>query len=287
MTVAGASWIAFAAVTVLAYGIGDGCTKEPTVRIGPHRMLVLYGLYSVPAYFGWFFLFGGPSSLNAAGVAFGLAAGLSGTVSAVLWYSAMEVGTASVVSAVAAGYPIVTVVLAVLLLGSVLAPLEVVAVALLIGAAGMVGLSERAVRGAPPARRVAPALIAVVLIWGLLGIFAKLAIGAAGYPVAAGMYGLASAPIFAWAFLRARKDTSRPGAYRDPMAHLVSFLFAVGGLALLLAIGSGPVAIVIPLTAVYPVLTVGIRRFAVGEHLSTPQKLAVAMAILGAVLAGI
>ncbi|HZY71046.1 MAG TPA: EamA family transporter [Thermoplasmata archaeon] len=280
-------WIAFAAGAILAYGIGEGFSKEPTVRIGPDRMLVLYGLYELPAYLAWFFLFGGAGALNAPGVVFGMAAGLCGTVSAVLWYSAMETGTASVVSAFAAGYPVVTVVLAVLFLGSVLVPIQAAAVVLLIVSAVLVSVSERTPRGGPPTRRVAPTLLVIVVVWGLVGIFDKLAIGAAGYPVAAGMYGVGSAPIFVWAYLRARRGSARPGAFRDPMAHLMSILFTVGGLALLLAIGSGPVAVVVPLSAVYPVLTVGIRRFAVGERLSGPQKLAVGMAIFGAVLAGI
>ena len=71
-------WLTCALVTVVLYGLGEGLSKEPTVRLGPGRMLALYSLYSVPIYAGWFLLGGGTGSLTAVGV--GLGPGPAGPV---------------------------------------------------------------------------------------------------------------------------------------------------------------------------------------------------------------
>ena len=75
-------WLACALLTVVLYGLGEGLSKEPTVRLGPGRMLALYSLYSVPIYAGWFFIGNGGGSLSVTGVAFGAA--VSGVTPAIV-----------------------------------------------------------------------------------------------------------------------------------------------------------------------------------------------------------
>lgn len=67
--------------------------------------------------------------------------------------------------------------------------------------------------------------------------------------------------------------------------------FPSGRLALLksrvqdfLQVGLGPIAVVVPLTTVYPVVAILVRRFWMDERLSLPQKFAVGLALLGAFL---
>ena len=135
-------WLACALLTVVLYGLGEGLAKEPTVRLGPGRMLALYSLYSVPIYAGWFLLGNGGGSLTAMGIAFGVASALCGTVGNMLWFMAMESGEASVVSGFTAAYPVVTVVAAVVGLGATLLPLQAVSIALFVGAAVLLGWVE-------------------------------------------------------------------------------------------------------------------------------------------------
>ena len=139
-------WLACALLTVVLYGLGEGLSKEPTVRLGPGRMLALYSLYSVPIYAGWFLLGGGSGSLTETGVAFGVASALCGTVGNMLWFMAMESGEASVVSGFTAAYPVVTVIAAVVGLGATLLPLQILSIALLVGATFLLGWAD----GAPP-----------------------------------------------------------------------------------------------------------------------------------------
>src|SRR3972149_698878 len=134
-------WLIYALLTVVVYGGGEGLSKEPTVRLGPGRMLALYSLYSVPIYVAWFFLGGGWSTLTPTGVLLGLGSGAAGAAGTALWFIALERGNASVVSGFTAAYPVITVVAAVVGLGATLLPVQVASVALLVSGACLLGLA--------------------------------------------------------------------------------------------------------------------------------------------------
>src|SRR5207245_8348761 len=61
-------------------------------------------------------------------------------------------------------------------------------------------------------------------------------------------------------------------------------LFGIAGITIFLAIGLGPIAIVVPLTTAYPVVAILVRRLWMDERMTMPQKVAVAFAIVGAAL---
>jgi len=128
-------WLIFALLTVVAYGLGEGLSKEPTVRLGSARMLLLHTAYSVPIYATWFLLGSGWTNLTLAGVAFGAAAAGCGAVGAALWFRAMETGNPSVVSGFTAAYPVITLAAAVILLGESLLPVQIASIALLVTSA--------------------------------------------------------------------------------------------------------------------------------------------------------
>jgi len=279
-------WLVYALLTVVAYGLGEGLSKEPTVRLGPGRMLALYSLYSVPIYTGWFLLGARDAILSPEGIAFGLGSGVCGAVGTALWFVAVEKGNASVVSGFTAAYPVITVVAAVVGLGATLLPAQVAAIAFLVAGASLLGFAGR--DGGPSAGRrwLAPMLIAV-LLWGVWGIFEKLAIEEIGFAANAGLYVVSSTPIY---LLVARWDT--PGrepwdgrAIREAQPSL--FLFAVAGITVFLAIGMGPLAVVVPLTTAYPVVAILVRRLWKEERMSLFQKIAVGFSMLGALLAGL
>src|SRR3972149_4605195 len=141
-------WLIFALLTVVSYGLGEGLSKEPTVRLGSARMLLLYTLYNVPIYSLWFVVGGGWNGLTAIGVAFGIASAVCGAVGGALWFRAMEAGNASVVSGFTAAYPVITLAGAVLLLGESVVPLQIVSVVLLVSSVTVLGSSGRGGRTA-------------------------------------------------------------------------------------------------------------------------------------------
>ncbi|HEY5538032.1 MAG TPA: hypothetical protein VIL58_00640, partial [Thermoplasmata archaeon] len=71
-------WLVSALLTVVLYGLGEGLSKEPTVRLGSARMLVLYALASAPIYVAWFFIGRGWEAVTPVGFALAVASGVSG-----------------------------------------------------------------------------------------------------------------------------------------------------------------------------------------------------------------
>ncbi len=279
-------WLVYALLTVAFYGVGEGLSKEPTVRLGSGRMLALYALYSVPIYAGWFLLFNGASQLNPDGVLLGVASALVGTVGNALWFLAMERGNASVVSGFTAVYPVITVSAAVIGLGATLLPLQEVSIVFLVVGAILLAYHENPEQRVANRGWVVPMLLAV-LFWGAWGVFEKLAIESIGFAGNAGVYVAVSTPIFIFLGLRdrAKRGAWDRAAIRSAQPTLV--LFALAGITIFLAIGLGPIAVVIPLTTAYPVVAVLVRRLWKGERMSHTHKVAVALALLGAVLASL
>jgi len=276
-------WLACALLTVVLYGLGEGMSKEPTVRLGPGRMLALYSLYSVPIYASWFFIGGGGGSLTVTGIAFGVASALCGTVGNMLWFVAMESGEASVVSGFTAAYPVVTVVAAVVGLGATLLPLQVISIALLVGAACLLGWVEESDEKSISRAWLAPMVLAV-LLWGAWGVFEKLAIGSIGFAGNAGIYVMVSTPMMlalGWRESRKRGPVDRADVRA---AQPTLLLFAVAGITIFLAIGLGPLAIVVPLTTAYPIVAILFRRFWMEEEMTRMQKIAIGLALVGAAL---
>lgn len=279
-------WLSAALLTVVLYGLGEGLSKEPTVRLGPGRMLALYSLYSVPIYSIWFFVGGGWFALNPAGIVLGAASALSGAIGNVLWFRALESGKASVVSGFTAAYPVVTVVAAVVGLGATLVPQEIIAIVLLVAAAillGVVGHDEGSVGG----RAWVGPMIAAVVLWGIWGIFEKLAIESIGFAGNAGVYVLVSTPLFLLVGWRDARGRGRIDGASFRSAQPTLLLFAVAGITIFYAIGLGPLAVVVPLTTAYPVVAILFRRWWHEERMTGAQKIAIGLALVGAALAGL
>ncbi len=276
-------WLTCALLTVVLYGLGEGLSKEPTVRLGPGRMLALYSLYSVPIYATWFFLGSGGTSLTEAGIAFGVASALCGTAGNLLWFMAMESGKASVVSGFTAAYPVVTVVAAVVGLGATLLPLQAISIALLVGAAVLLGFLDES-EGTSTGRGWVTPMVLAVLLWGAWGVFEKLAIASIGFAGNAGVYVLVSTPMMVLVGLweAQRRAPVDPSAIRAAQPTLL--LFAAAGITIFLAIGLGPLAVVVPLTTTYPVVAILFRRYWMEEEMTRAQKVAVGLALVGAAL---
>ena len=279
-------WLVCALLTIVCYGVGEGLSKEPTVRLGSARMLVLYALGNAPIYIAWFFLGFGWTGFTPIGVAFAAASGVCGCLGTIFWFRAMESGTASVVSGFTAAYPVITVAAAVVILGASLVPLQLVAIAFLSIGAVLLGIYDHPGHAAVGRAWLAPMLFAVVM-WGAWGILEKLSIEALGFAGNAGIYVLVSTPLY---LMVARKDPKGTAPWdrvgvREALPTL--FLFGIAGITIFLAIGLGPIAIVVPLTTAYPVVAILVRRFWMEERMTLPQKLAVALALLGAALASL
>src|SRR5437867_11651214 len=102
-------WLVCALLTVVCYGVGEGLSKEPTVRLGSARMLVLYAGGSAPIYAAWFFLGSGWERLTPIGMALAIASAGCGWFGAIFWFRAMESCSAIGVSGFTASHLAITV----------------------------------------------------------------------------------------------------------------------------------------------------------------------------------
>jgi drug/metabolite transporter (DMT)-like permease len=277
-------WLVYALLTVVFYGVGEGLSKEPTVRLGSGRMLALYSLYSVPIYAGWFLLFNGASTLNTIGLLLAVGSALCGTLGTVFWFVAMESGKASVVSGFTAAYPVVTVAAAVIGLGATLLPIQVLSIAFLLTGAALLGFYDNPTESSE-GRAWLLSMMLAVLFWGAWGVLEKLAIEEIGFAGNAGVYVVVSTPIFLGLAWRDRKAAWDKKAIRSAQPILI--MFAIAGITIFLAIGLGPVAVVVPLTTAYPGVAILVRRLWMAERLTFPQKVAIGLAMLGAALASL
>src|SRR3989475_2012392 len=272
-------WLVCALLTVVCYGVGEGLSKEPTVRLGSARMLVLYAVGSAPIYAAWFFLGSGWERLAPIGMALAIASAVCGCFGTIFWFRAMESGTASVVSGFTAAYPVITVAAAVLILGVSLVPVQMVAIAFLLIGAVVLGLHDYPGEAAVGRAWLAPMLLAIIL-WGAWGILERMSLDALGFAGNAGIYVLVSTPGYlavASKGLRASGSWDRAGIL-EAMPSL--FLFSIAGITIFLAIGLGPIAIVVPLTTAYPIVAILVRRVWVDERLPLPPQIARGLAVV-------
>ena len=247
-------------------------------------MLVLYALGSAPIYALWFFVGSGWERLTAIGMGLATASAVCGCFGTIFWFRAMESGTASVVSGFTAAYPVITVAAAVVILGVSLVPVQIVAIAFLLIGAVVLGLHDHPGDAAVGKAWLAPMLLAIVL-WGAWGILERMSIDSLGFAGNAGIYVLVSTPIYlavASRGIRGSGSWDRAGI-REAIPSL--FLFSIAGITIFLAIGLGPIAIVVPLTTAYPIVAILVRRFWMDERLTLPQKFAIGLAMVGAFLA--
>src|SRR2546426_10847695 len=135
-------WLVCALLTVVCYGVGEGLSKEPTVRLGSARTLVLYAVGSAPIYAAWFFLGSGWERLTPIGMAVAIASAVCGCFGTIFWFPAMESGTASVVSGFTAAYPVITVAAAFVFPGVWLLPVQMGLITFLVMGAVVLGLHD-------------------------------------------------------------------------------------------------------------------------------------------------
>lgn len=69
---------------------------------------------------------------------------------------------------------------------------------------------------------------------------------------------------------------------RSAQAPLIAF--AIAGITTYLAVGLGPLAIVVPVTTAYPLVAILFRRIWRSERLTRAQGVAVGLALVGALL---
>jgi transporter family protein len=312
-------WVPFLAATVLFYGLAQALTKQFMANLTAAAFIVLYVVVKAVINAGAFVTLGTAPLLDAAAGTFIAYAIVGNLINAFAWlffYKALESGKVSLVGSVTAGYPALTVILALMFLGEKLAWYQGVGVALVIGSGVLVALGPSEpgpdgpagpaaapevaathAEGTPvpthvatsptaPANRWLVYSLLVFVGWGVFSAFIKAAFNAPG----AETY-----TFFVWNALGALVVLLPYGLYgvikegglgkpKDLLVALVpTALFALGDLALFRAYATGPATIVSPLSVVYPLITLLYAAPVLKERISLVQWVAVMLLLVGIV----
>ena len=286
--------IAFALCALAIYGVTQVIAKFAVGSLNAESMVALNFLTSMPVYvfiLAGALLFWGEYLDHLEYVLYALIGASTARGGYYIYLEALEKGDVSVVGSITAAFPAITVVLAVVFLGETLNLVNAAGIALIISSMVALSYSRGDVSARTAHSRSSLLLsVATMVIWGVGGVFIKLALD--GLPLIAylGVYPLILPPI-AFAYLRHRKATWRVflPKWTVPviLAIVVAELWQLAYFSETSALSVGSASIVFPLISAYPVVTIlGARAF-LKEKLSRREMLLILAVIVGIVLASV
>jgi len=218
------------------------------------------------------------------GIAYGVATGICGSVGNLAIFGSMALGgDASTVYPLSGIYPLVTVVLAVLILGERLNLIQVLGMALALGALFLFNAPQDAGPTGPTTARsfVAPwmalALVGLVL-YGVAGVTQKLATNNVSTELSTVCFALAFIPVALVAMLFQPVNWRLSGS-GWALSVLTGALISTGTLTLFAAYRTGKASVVTALTALYPGLTVVLAVPLLHERMDVRKLIAIALAL--------
>ncbi len=173
------TWLLLALLDMVAWGIGQVFVKRATDRLGAVTMVLFVTLVDGAVYLALFLLSGQALAASWTTYAYATIAAAVGITGYVLFYEALLRGNVSVVATITAGSPIITILGAVAFLGEVPTVAEAVGMALLV--AVILILSYEPVGRDWKVPAVVTLSVIILVLWGIWGIFTKLAVDAAGF----------------------------------------------------------------------------------------------------------
>lgn len=284
------AWLPSALTALLLYGLGQGLVKKYIAEISPARFCLLFVVARSAVGLGYFLTHSHPDPLDARGRSFLLLTLLAYVLDGlgwILYYRSIRVGPITIVGTLSAAYPALTVILAAIFLGEVLGSLQLLGVLLVL--TGCAGLSYSPPDpDQPGSRGWIPLALAALGCWGIGQTLLKhsyslamasetnamLSMMAGGW-LTLGIYGLAygrlpKGHLSHQEWVRQWRHSSVPMA-----------MMAGGDVAVIVATRYGPVSLVAPITAAYPVVTIAFARFVLHEKIACYQYLSILCTLIG------
>lgn len=122
-------------------------------------------------------------------------------------------------------------------------------------------------------------------LWGIWGFIAKLTTSQGVHPLALSAISSVTGAAITWLVLFVVKPPFVQGLHL-PMAVLTGICGSLGGVAFFFALGYGRASIVVPLSALYPAITILLSLIFLGERPSFPQGIGMVLALIAAILLG-
>lgn len=284
MSTTNRSWITYAGLLVLFWGVWGAFSSQPTVRYGyPDEMIYTIWAFTmlIPAFFA---LRGSKFDRRPIAAYYGLAIGLTGAGGQLLLFKTLTMGPAYLVFPVIALSPMITVVLAMTLLRERISRVAVLGVAMALVAVVLFSISSGTTDGA-----TGPWLFMAILIciaWGVQAFFMR----------KAATVGVNDGTTFGWmtisGFLLIPVAVLMMGGLPESapwqapaLTAATQLLNAVGALFLVMALSRGKASIVSPVTnALAPVLTIALSLLIYRTVPSGFAAIGIVLAIVGSTL---
>jgi drug/metabolite transporter (DMT)-like permease len=280
------AWLTPALTALLLYGLGQGLVKRWIGEVSPARFCLYYVFATSLVNFGFFFSHTHPSLLAPDGRQFletGVLAYLFDGLAWILYFQSIAAGPVAIVGTLSAAYPALTVLFARLFLHEQLAPVQYLAVALVISGCAGLAYSPSGTDAATASRRWIPLSLMALLCWGTSNTLIKysytfpeasevsLALcSSVGGALSLGVFGL----------IKGRKGPHTVRAWLH--SFIPMGMMAGGSLGLIIAARYGPISIVSPLVGAYPVVTLFYAALVLKERITRWQY-----AWIGAIVTGI
>ncbi|HET9390517.1 MAG TPA: DMT family transporter [Steroidobacteraceae bacterium] len=284
-------WLTPALIALFLYGLGQGLVKKWIGEVPPARFCLYYVLATTIVNLGFFILDDHPPLLAASGLgflAFGVLAYLFDGAAWILYFQSIVLGPVAIVGTLSAAYPALTIVFARVFLHEDLAPLQYLAVTLVIG--GCLGLSYTP-SGADTqttSRRWIPLSLLALVCWASSNTIIKYSYSLPGaneanLAVCSSIGGALTLGVFG--LLRGRRGPHSARAWVHSFVPMG--MMAGGSLGLIIAARHGPISIVTPLIGSYPVVTLIYAALVLKERITRLQYGCIASIITGIVLCSV
>lgn len=278
-------WVPFSLAAIFLWGVGQVFAKETRSDVHSSNLLLLFGVNVAVINIAYWLLFRESGSYDSNTWLQATTAALLSGVAYVVYYESLKHGKVSIVGTVAGAYAPWTVFLAIVFLGERLTAGEAVGIVLVVSAMLIFTFRSGEGNGNGNSRTELLGIafaIAALFFWGTSAAMAKGAIDVMGDTNFIGLYGLVCPPIWLAYWLFATKGKLHVPKVSRTILEVSLLFIALGGVTMYVAIQNGPVAIVTPVTNLYPMLTIAVAKVRLREKLSLRQGIALAM-LLGSV----
>lgn len=281
-------WLLFSIGTIICYSTAQQFSKKGVLLLGSYKTGILYSAASIVIQSSYWFLLRDSVPNSIEGILTAIVAGVVGALGFVFYIFALRVGKVSIISVMTAGYPAVSVALAITFLGDLLSPMQVIAIVMIIGAMILLSGTESGQQKNPDgtlkSRRWLFWAIMSLTFWGLWALPSKIAIESIGEADYILIDGLTMVVVWAPLWLHFEKGRMERDIHKLKYSAFAGVMASLGTISLFLALSNGIVSLVTPLTSIYPIVTVLLARFTLKERLIWLQYLAVGIAVTGTVM---
>ncbi len=273
--------IAFGLMAMASWGLSDFFVVKPVREAGIERTFMWNQLSGLPLMLIAFLAFGKAVPLDWADMALMAAAGVCGLFGSVFFYRGMDVGNVSVITPIVAAWSVVTALGGVLFLGESLSSLQLAGVALAVGGTALVSLRIRDIRKASlgdlsrGVEFAAAAMFAYGLQFVFLDVLSHRMDWLEALVITKAFVVAASIALFG---LTAKGRTGFPAA-AYPSILMIAVFEVLGFVAYGSGISALQSAVVAPVSATHPLVTIFLAVVLLGER-PEPNQLAGVLSVV-------